>query len=129
MHMAPGYVEDCVSDDVEFGWGALEEHGDAGEADNEQVWTFDWDDDNVAHIDEHRVDVDEVIDVFYGPHLTSRPYVENGEERRDAIGMTLAGRLLKVPYTQRNGKLRPCTAYDAGYEDRISYRKRYPHGK
>lgn len=86
---------------------------------------FDWEDANVDHIARHGVEWWEVDEVLLNPNRQrlSRATV-GGESRFAVIGETLAGRLLVVAYTPRNGRIRPLMARPPSAREAQSYRRR-----
>lgn len=75
---------------------------------------FDWDDGNVDHIRDHRIEPDEVEEVLLDPDaLGVGTYNAGGERRQGALGSTESGRILVVVFTERHGWPRVVTARDA----------------
>lgn len=89
---------------------------------------FDWDDDNIEHLAWHEVEPEEAQDVFYNDRIEYQPYIENGENRQNIVGRTDAGRLLKVIFTLRGGKVRVCSAYTPGKREIEAYKRRFKDG-
>jgi uncharacterized DUF497 family protein len=77
--------------------------------------TFDWDEENVRHIDDHDVLPDEVEDAFADPDRipATAHRGPRGQPRRAFIGATDEGRVLTVVYEGRGQMLRVVTARDA----------------
>ena len=74
---------------------------------------FDWDDANTRHIALHEIlpiEAEEVLSSF-----TKLLEIElvNGEERIKELGETERGRILVVVWSERAGKVRVVTAYNA----------------
>ena len=93
---------------------------------------FDWDDANIAHIEEHDVTPAEAEEVVANNPLDSDYSVRNGEVRIRQVGETLAGRVLGVVTTFRSGLTRVVTAYPAGRLLGATYQKykeSMPNGK
>lgn len=82
---------------------------------------FDWDEQNIRHLEAHRVSPEEFEQVIVNDPLDLEYQVEGGEERYRALGITDNGRILIVVWTIRNDKVRAVTAYPAGR----SYAKLY----
>lgn len=77
---------------------------------------FDWDDENIEHIAEHKVTPAEVEFVLTHRTLDVEYQDWHDEERFQEIGMTARGRFLVVLTTWRETRIRVVTAYDApGY--------------
>ena len=82
---------------------------------------FDWDKANIAHIARHNVTPQEVEEVATYKPIAIGYITKNGEERFVQIGETLAGRVLLVVTTPRNGLIRVITAHDVDLSKRKSY--------
>jgi len=82
---------------------------------------FDWDDANRTHIARHGVSVAEAEEASEGHTMDVGSYVIDDEIRFEDVGITLAGRILQIVTTDRAGKVRVVTAYDAP----SALRKRY----
>lgn len=65
------------------------------------ISAFDWDDDNIAHIEKHAFTPEEVEEVFAGDHKVRR----TREKRYIALGRTLDGRLAFVVFRRSPGGL------------------------
>jgi uncharacterized DUF497 family protein len=74
---------------------------------------FDWDDANVGHIARHGVTREAAEEVVENGPLELKPQLIDGEERFPSIGVTDAGRWLVVVLTERGGKARVVTAFEA----------------
>jgi uncharacterized DUF497 family protein len=75
---------------------------------------FDWDEANIAHLAAHRVTPEEAEQVILDPHSALvETDVVNGEERVRAVGITSAGRILVVVFTERRVGIRPISGWDA----------------
>ena len=86
---------------------------------------FDWDDENIAHISRHGVELWEAEEALLDPGRIGTPARNVGREtRRAALGATEAGRVLFVVYTRRRGKVRVVTARDAEDREKRRYRRR-----
>jgi uncharacterized DUF497 family protein len=77
------------------------------------VSVFDWDDANRSHIARHGVSVDEAEQACTGNTLDLDSYTVGGELRYEDLGSTDAGRILKLVTTDRAGRIRIVTAFDA----------------
>jgi hypothetical protein len=85
---------------------------------------FDWDDDNVEHVQRHGVEPEEVEEVLQSPARLRVPvHRTNVEERRAVLGYTETGRLLYVVITRRAGRTRVVTARDATDGEKKRYRR------
>jgi uncharacterized DUF497 family protein len=80
---------------------------------NSIVLEFDWDDDNLRHIERHSVTAEEAE--FVLRHWTLQLGVQDwhDEERFAEAGVTVNGRILIVITTARGAKTRVVTAFDA----------------
>jgi uncharacterized DUF497 family protein len=76
------------------------------------VFEFDWDDANLAHIARHGVSPEEAEECCFDT-LALDVYPVDDEIRFEELGQTKTGRILKVVTTDRAGKLRIVTAFDA----------------
>jgi len=77
------------------------------------VGEFDWNEANLMHIARHDVTPAEVEEVFErDPYIEYTHTADNGEERFVARGITARSRYLNIPYTERNERIRPITAFD-----------------
>jgi len=83
--------------------------------------SFDWDAANTKHIARHGVVPAEVEHCLRGEVLYIGGYVRSGEYRETYLGSTSAGRVLKIPVTERRGLLRTITAYDATKGEKKRY--------
>lgn len=82
---------------------------------------FDWDDDNVAHIQKHDFAPEEVEEVFAGAYKVRR----TRENRYIAFGETLDGRLAFVVFQRlRRGVIRVITARDMEANERRLFRRK-----
>jgi len=80
---------------------------------------FDWDDDNVLHIERHQFSPDEVEEVFAGEYKLRRAR----QDRYIALGETLDGRLAFIVFRRLSGGLiRVVTARDMGNRERRQFR-------
>jgi uncharacterized DUF497 family protein len=82
---------------------------------------FEWDDDNVFHIERHQFTAEEVEEVFAGNHKVRRAR----EERYIALGETLDGRLAFVVFRRLSGgRVRVITARDMEAHERRLFRRK-----
>jgi uncharacterized DUF497 family protein len=82
---------------------------------------FEWDDDNIFHIERHEFTPDEVEEVFAGDHKVRR----TREKRYIALGKTLDGRLAFVVFRRSPGGLvRVITARDMDASERRLFRRK-----
>jgi hypothetical protein len=85
------------------------------------VSAFDWDDDNIIHIQRHNFSPEEVEEVFAGSHKVRR----GRENRYIATGETLDGRLAFVIFRRMpRGVVRVITARDMEANERRLYRRK-----
>ena len=73
---------------------------------------FDWDDANIAHIGRHGVSPAEAEEAVANTAFAMASVLSNDERRMVCAGRTAAGRVLKVVYTFRTGKVRIVTAHE-----------------
>ena len=82
---------------------------------------FEWDDDNVLHIERHQFTPDEVEEVFAGDYKVRR----TRQKLYIALGETLDGRLAFVVYRRLSGGLiRVVTARDMDDSERRLFRRK-----
>jgi uncharacterized DUF497 family protein len=82
---------------------------------------FEWDDDNVLHIQRHEFTPDEVEEVFAGVYKLRR----TRQKRYMALGETLDGRLAFVVFGRLPGGLiRVITARDMDHSERRQFRRK-----
>jgi uncharacterized DUF497 family protein len=82
---------------------------------------FEWDDDNISHIERHEFSLEEVEEVFAGNHKVRR----TGQKRYIALGETLDGRLAFVVFRRLSGGLvRVITARDMEASERRLFRRK-----
>jgi uncharacterized protein len=82
---------------------------------------FDWDDDNIFHIQRHDFTPEEVEEVFAGAHKVRRAR----ESRYIALGETLDGRLAFVVFRRlTRGVVRIITARDMEANERRLFRRK-----
>jgi uncharacterized protein len=82
---------------------------------------FDWDDDNVPHIERHQFTPDEVEEVFAGNYKVRR----TRQKRYVALGETLDGRLAFIVFRRLSGGLiRVVTARDMDDSERRLFRRK-----
>lgn len=82
---------------------------------------FEWDDDNIFHIDRHEFTPEEVEEVFAGNHKVRR----TRQERYIALGETLDGRLAFVAFRRLSrGLVRVITARDMDASERRLFRRK-----
>jgi uncharacterized DUF497 family protein len=95
-------------------------------SDLSQIVGFDWDDGNsLKSADKHSASQAEAEQVFTDERLLIAADVRHsqGEERHNAMGRTIDGRLLHVTFTLRDGrtKIRVISARDANRKERRIY--------
>jgi uncharacterized DUF497 family protein len=82
---------------------------------------FEWDDDNVLHIERHQFTPEEVEEVFASGHQVRRAR----QERYIALGETLDGRLAFVVFRRlARGLVRVITARDMDPAERRLFRRK-----
>jgi uncharacterized DUF497 family protein len=82
---------------------------------------FEWNDDNIVHIEMHAFTPEEVEEVFAGNHKVRR----TRQERYIALGETLDGRLAFVVFRRLPGGLvRVITARDMEANERRLFRRK-----
>jgi len=82
---------------------------------------FDWDDDNVLHIERHQYTPDEVEEVFAGDYKIRR----TRQKLYVGLGETLDGRLAFVVFRRlRGGSIRVITARDMDNSERRLFRRK-----
>ena len=81
-----------------------------------------WDDENSTHIARHNVNPQEVHDICFGLHISSR----ESNQRYILSGQTADGRYLNV-VIERVGKglFRPITAFEMSESYKSRYKKRF----
>ncbi len=82
---------------------------------------FNWDEDNIAHIQRHDVTPQEIEEVFNGDPEYAYWFTQDGEARYQVGGFTVKGRYLTVSYTERDEMIRPITAWDMTRKERKEY--------
>lgn len=90
---------------------------------------FEWDPDKAAaNVKKHGAEFSEAMTIFGDPmELTiADPDHSNDERRFLSIGMSAAGRLLVVAYTERDGRTRIINAREASSQERQSYESTSP---
>lgn len=82
---------------------------------------FEWDDDNISHIERHEFTPEEVEEVFAGDHKIWR----TGQRRYIALGETLDGRLAFVVFQRLpGGFVRVITARNMEPKERRQFRRK-----
>jgi uncharacterized protein len=82
---------------------------------------FEWDDDNIFHIERHEFTPEEVEEVFANDHKVRR----TRQKRYVALGETLNGRLAFVVFRRLSGGLvRVITARDMDASERRLFRRK-----
>jgi uncharacterized DUF497 family protein len=82
---------------------------------------FEWDDDNIFHVDRHEFTPEEVEEVFAGDHKVRR----TRQKRYIALGETLDGRLAFVVFRRlAAGLVRVITARDMEANERRLFRRK-----
>ena len=84
-----------------------------------------WDDANRNHIARHGVTVEEAEEIISDDPVELDVQYEADELRTSWLGETLRGRMLVVAFTDRDGLIRPVTAYEPGVHlKRFYFRQR-----
>lgn len=83
---------------------------------------FEWDSANIEHIARHNITPEEAEQVMLNEPFDTHVEFRNGERRTAHLGETDEGRVIFVFVTERNGKIRVVTAYDADHKARRYYR-------
>jgi uncharacterized DUF497 family protein len=82
---------------------------------------FDWDENNILHIERHQFTPEEVEEVFEGDHKVRR----TGQKRYIALGETFDGRLAFVVFRRLpRGLIRVVTARDMEDKERRLFRRK-----
>jgi uncharacterized DUF497 family protein len=76
------------------------------------VSMFHWDEANISHIARHKVTPEEVEQAVANASVEVATTIRGGETRIVCAGPTDAGRVLKVVYTVRAGRVRVVTAHE-----------------
>ncbi|MBK5290442.1 MAG: BrnT family toxin [Acidobacteriia bacterium] len=85
------------------------------------ISSFQWDDDNIFHIEKHQFTPEEVEEVFVGDHQVRR----TRQKRYIALGETLGGRLAFVVFRRLpGGVVRVITARDMEISERRLFRRK-----
>ncbi len=90
---------------------------------------FEWDHDKAAaNAKKHGVEFTEAMTIFGDPlELTiADPDHSTDEVRCVSIGLSVAGRLLVVAYTERQGRIRIINARQASAQERSAYESTSP---
>lgn len=74
---------------------------------------FDWDAANIEHIARHEVTPVEFVEAFYNAPVFLKVGNVNGEDRFVFAGRTNEGRVLRLVWTMRDGRIRPVTAHES----------------
>ena len=82
---------------------------------------FDWDEENLRHIERHAVTSPEVEHVLTHRTLDLGFQDWHDEERYAEVGATALGRILAVVTTWRGSRIRVVTAYDASNAEAEKY--------
>jgi uncharacterized protein len=88
---------------------------------------FDWDDANIAHIDEHGIDREEAEDAVLDEDALDFPAHRGpkGQRRVGVLGKALSGRILVVILEERGETFCVVTARLAEPKERSSYDKNF----
>ena len=85
---------------------------------------YDWDEANEEHIALHGLEPEEVEEAMEDSRRVSfSAYNAPSERRFSIVGATYGGRILRVIYTVRDGKIRVVTAWDAKRSERKRYKR------
>jgi hypothetical protein len=83
--------------------------------------SFNWDEDNIAHVERHDVTPQEIEEVFDRDPEFAYRFTQDGERYYSAYGFTARGRYLTVGYVERGDRIRPVTAWDMTRKERKVY--------
>jgi uncharacterized DUF497 family protein len=83
--------------------------------------SFDWDDENIAHLTRHRIRPSEVEELFLNDAAIQGHEVVDGEDRWTSVGTTNSLRVLVVVFTMRRAKIRPITGWPADRRTKKEY--------
>jgi uncharacterized DUF497 family protein len=85
---------------------------------------FDWDRHNEAHVRRHDVEPAEAEEALLDPdRIGASAYSVRGERRWAHLGATVAGRVLLVVHTYRQGRIRVVTARGASDREKSRWRR------
>ena len=90
---------------------------------------FEWDPEKaVANAKKHGVEFSEAMTVFGDPLEVTIPDPDHSEDEQRflSMGTSIAGRLLVVAYTEREGRTRIISAREASAQERKSYESSNP---
>jgi uncharacterized DUF497 family protein len=73
---------------------------------------FDWDAANTGHVGRHGIRPSEAEEAVSRRLVILATVLSDGEERTVCAGRTASGRMLKVIYTLRRGRIRVITAHE-----------------
>ncbi len=86
---------------------------------------FDWDANNIAHVEDHGFSTEDVEAAVTDPGRVSAPaYNQDGEKRKAVIGKTDDDVIIFVVTTRRGDQTRVVTARDAERNEKRRYRGR-----
>lgn len=83
--------------------------------------SFDWDEQNIAHLARHRIKPSDVEEVFHSNPIIRGHEVVDGEDRWTAAGATNALRVLMLVFTIRGENIRPITGWVADRRTKKEY--------
>lgn len=73
---------------------------------------FDWDRGNIEHVARHGVNPSEAEEAISNHPVVLATVLSSGEVRTVCAGRTASGRVLKVVFTLREGRIRVVTAHE-----------------
>lgn len=73
---------------------------------------FDWDKGNLEHVALHGIGPSEAEEAILNNPVVLATVLSSGEARTVCAGRTASGRVLKVVYTLRGGRIRVVTAHE-----------------
>jgi uncharacterized DUF497 family protein len=73
---------------------------------------FEWDAANIGHVARHDITPSEAEEAVLNRIAVLATVLSGGEERMVCAGRTASGRVLKVVYTLRRGRIRVVTAHE-----------------
>jgi len=85
------------------------------------VYEYDWDEHNEAHLEKHGISRSDAEDVLTGDHILLEYQLEDHEQRWIAVGASRTGRILSIVFAVRGEAIRPITGWSADKETAALY--------
>ena len=85
------------------------------------VYEFDWDEHNEAHLEQHGISRSDAEDILTGDHILLEYQMEGNEQRWIAVGAARTGRILSIVFAVRGEAIRPITGWSADKETAALY--------